>query len=380
MKIMRKKLQLTSGKIFLLILCIGALASMASGKEKQYIVGAYYFGGWQSGPNFHLEAPHALLLEPSFKNRMPLSGWFDDQQAVMDQELVWAERGGISFFAFLWYWPGAMSREEDKLNYPLECYLNPNSNAKKKMKFCIVYTNHDKFDISPRDQWDRYATLWTEWMTREDYVRVSVQEKETAKPLFIIWSPQRFHEHWDTMPGGARAALDNFRKMAVKRGLPGINIGGCWDQSYPKEILKEDDYDIITGYGSHDAGGAKVGSFGQYDSLSVGHISVWDSMNSLGKRVIPNMTSGWDPRPWPDELKVSYYYPDRSPSKFKEFCQFTKDWINKHENDVVKPKTILIYAWNELGEGGYIVPTVGEGFAYLDAIKKVFGKAESTKK
>ena len=117
-----------------------------------------------------------------------------------------------------------------------------------------------------------------------------------------------------------------------------------------------------------------------YDSLAIKHIPIWDSMVMTQKAVIPVITSGWEPRPWPETLKKSTYYPDRSPQKFERFCKLTKDWINKHENEVVKPKTILIYAWNELGEGGYIVPTVGEGFAYLDAIKKVFGKAESTKR
>lgn len=37
-----------------------------------------------------------------------------------------------------------------------------------------------------------------------------------------------------------------------------------------------------------------------------------------------------------------------------------------------KPKMILIYAWNEYGEGGYIAPTVGDPKGkYLKMIKEV---------
>lgn len=345
---------------------------MSLGNESQYFVGAYYFGGWQRSPNYHLDAPYSLLLKPSYKNRKPLCGWFDDQQEVMDRELVWAARGDISFFAFLWYWPGAMGQEENKLNYPLGCYFNSKNKAKDKIKFCIVYTNHDKFDILPGKEWDYYSHLWTEWMDRDDYLRISVNNNEPTKPLFIIWSPQQFHDHWRKNRGGARAALDKLRVLAFNHGLPGLNIAGCGDPIASREIFENDGYDIITGYNFHWIGNMKVGRPGIYDSLALKHIPIWDSMTIISKAAIPVITSGWDLRPWPEAIKVSSYYEDRSPKKYKHFCQITKKWIDKHENQVVRPKTVLIYAWNELGEGGYILPTVGDGYAFLDATKEVF--------
>jgi hypothetical protein len=39
-----------------------------------------------------------------------------------------------------------------------------------------------------------------------------------------------------------------------------------------------------------------------------------------------------------------------------------------------KERIVLIYAWNELGEGGYLVPTKGDPeAAKLKAIKEVVG-------
>ena len=32
-----------------------------------------------------------------------------------------------------------------------------------------------------------------------------------------------------------------------------------------------------------------------------------------------------------------------------------------------------IYAWNEFGEGGFVAPTVGDGYMKLEGIKRIFG-------
>lgn len=358
---------------FLVLLCSTNFPANAVARSESRIrVGVYYFGGWQSGRNYHLNEPNSLLMTPPFLHRQPLAGWYGDKQEVVDQEIAWAVRGGIDFFAFLWYWPAALSPDEIRNNVPLEYFLNSKTRSRKKLSFSIVYTNHDHYDIPPGDGWNQYSNLWIEWMSRKDYVRITAKEGEVAKPLFIIWSPQRFHEHWASFPGGAKAALNSLKAKAIKKGLPGINIGGVWEQTRSKAIIKEDGYDFITAYGLIGAGNAKENGFGQYESLVLGHISVWDSMVLFGSPVIQTITSGWDPRPWLWEIKGGFYYPDRTPEKFRRFCYLARDWLNTHHKDVVVPKTVLIYAWNELGEGGYIVPTVGDSFAYLDVLKKVF--------
>ena len=40
---------------------------------------------------------------------------------------------------------------------------------------------------------------------------------------------------------------------------------------------------------------------------------------------------------------------------------------------------IFIEAWNELGEGSYLVPTSGDGFAYTDAMKQGLSAAGACK-
>ncbi len=46
------------------------------------------------------------------------------------------------------------------------------------------------------------------------------------------------------------------------------------------------------------------------------------------------------------------------------------DWVARYP-ETAEANAILIYAWNEIDEGGWLVPTLAEGTARLDAIKKV---------
>jgi hypothetical protein len=88
------------------------------------------------------------------------------------------------------------------------------------------------------------------------------------------------------------------------------------------------------------------------------------------------LTAGWDKRPWegPDGLnqKEGWYYPDSTPEQFKGFLEDAIQWMGDHPTKTTKERLVLIYAWNELGEGGYLVPTRGDKeAAKLKMIKAV---------
>jgi hypothetical protein len=37
---------------------------------------------------------------------------------------------------------------------------------------------------------------------------------------------------------------------------------------------------------------------------------------------------------------------------------------------------VLVFAWNEIGEGGAIIPNHRDGYAYANAVRTVFGSAK----
>jgi hypothetical protein len=356
----------------LVFLCSFSFPVYAGNKP---LIGVYYFGGWQGLPNSHLSSPGKCILMDSFPERRPVYGWFGDSASVVTTEMRDAVSYGIHFFAFLWYYPKSMATGENRLNYPLECYLEQPFIVRSKLKFMIVYTNHDQWDIPPGDDWDNYSERWLDMMSDPAYLRVAERQGEAKKPVLIIWSPQRFHNHWEVQlgKGAANKALQTLRKKAEEKGLPGLIIGGCSDQTSDYQIYDMDGYDFITGYNYNLGLLYQGGSKQSYKELIEGNIDRWNQELERSKKpFVPTVTSGWDPRPILYMAQSSPIFRYRSSLEFGRFCRSTKSWVRINKKRMTAPPLVLIYAWNEIGEGGYILPTVSDGYTYLKALKKAF--------
>lgn len=89
-----------------------------------------------------------------------------------------------------------------------------------------------------------------------------------------------------------------------------------------------------------------------------------------------NRHAGNPNEPWegPNGLnqKEGWYFPDSSPGMFKSFLTDAIQWMDDNPTKTTKERIVLVYAWNELGEGGYLVPTKGDPEAsFLKQIRDV---------
>ena len=103
----------------------------------------------------------------------------------------------------------------------------------------------------------------------------------------------------------------------------------------------------------------------------------WNDFRLTGSPVVPLATSGWDPRPrieiptpWHDYGSPDYYYTTPTPQELADHLQAALDWVKAHP-ETAPAKAVLIYAWNEFDEGGWLAPTLSEGTARLDALRRV---------
>ena len=64
------------------------------------------------------------------------------------------------------------------------------------------------------------------------------------------------------------------------------------------------------------------------------------------------------------------YYEQPTAAELAEHLRTAIEWANAHPT-LVPSRTLLIYAWNENDEGGWLVPTQQEGTARLDALREV---------
>lgn len=98
----------------------------------------------------------------------------------------------------------------------------------------------------------------------------------------------------------------------------------------------------------------------------------WDLYKNTGHQVVPFVMTGYDPRPW-QGLSYTPWWTYATPAEIATHLQHALTWVTN--NPTAAPGLITIYAWNELGEGGWLVPSntlhnpVGNG--RLDAIQGV---------
>ncbi len=73
---------------------------------------------------------------------------------------------------------------------------------------------------------------------------------------------------------------------------------------------------------------------------------------------------GWDQRPW-DNKNSTLYFTQKSPTLFYNHLDSAFRYVLK-----MTPKIVLIYVWNELGEGGYLVPTAEDPLRVISTTNK----------
>jgi len=109
-----------------------------------------------------------------------------------------------------------------------------------------------------------------------------------------------------------------------------------------------------------------------YAESVLGEEAVWQGKRKVGALPdIIDVMMGWDPRPWHGKTTSSYRAP-ASPEVFKEACRRAKTMLDATPGNGLDKRVIVFDNWCEFGEGHYLEPVSGFGFAYLDAIKEVF--------
>ena len=329
------------------------------------IVGAYYFDGWAgrsrlartSTEPWARSAPTHLTrrMVEEFPEREPVWGWRDDSQEIMERQIDLAADSGLSFFAFCWYWHDngrAINRQAigvDPLNTSLELFGKAKNVG--RMKFCLLVANHQGFEIKGAENWKQAVEFWMPYLKHPQYVTLG------GKPLVIVFSPA----------GGDKEGFAAAQDVARSAGLPGIAFAACGGGKPEDGYALRTHYNVVPGYTS----GSQEH---RYAALVKANQAAWGG--SPEQPYMPIVTAGWDKRPWegPTGLNqaAGWYYPDRTPDAFAAFLREAGAWMQQHPDRTTAERIVLVYAWNEFGEGGYIAPTKGdpEG-AYLKALRSV---------
>lgn len=353
----------------LLTFTITATAVGAESAPPEYLVGVYYFAGWwRETPNKWLT--HGKDWRPDWPGRVPTLGEYNEQE-TMDREIAAAADHGVDFFQILYYClpPGGPPEPHaERLNDGLRRFL-ASKNA-DRLKFTIEFVNHPPFDVISDDEWQRACREWAAAMKHPSQLRID------GRPVFKIHGWEHFVKSAGS-PQNVKAKLDVLRRAVREAGAGDVMLSaGILPQQLPEdESLKQ--VDFLTTYMWMPMPPKRDEPY-PYEDLIRYAEEGWRHQAERGRKpYVPYVPAGWDPRPWKDP-RPSFAMPDRG--QWLDALKRVKATLDKHPRlgvpraDGGRQKMVLIYAWNEFGEGGIVAPTKGEGTMKLEGIKEVFGQ------
>lgn len=274
------------------------------------------------------------------KNKVYVRG---NTQQILEREIRFASEAGLDYWAFNYYGP------RTGLDTALKLYLNsPNRN---KIKFSLI--------LAPGGY-----LLKTE--TRQilaNYFQMSnYQTVLNGRPLVYIFGNANLTPE----------IVDSLRTIgnttnSVKPYL--VYLG--WSISQVHTAIEKYGFDAGSAYAQPGEGGQPFVNLAQEAEEG------WNTYRLSGIKVIPWVTTGWDPRPRIENTTPWMKYAQNQwvqsakPVEIATHLQNALEW-NETYPQTAETKAVLIYAWNEFDEGGWLCPTLYYGDNRLDAIRKLW--------
>jgi len=285
---------------------------------------------------------------------------------IMQREIEYADAAGLDYWAFVTYPP------DDPMSLGLALYLQ--SEQRERIDFCLIlqggWMSGDGPEAWPR-KIERYVSL---------FGQPTYQTVLGGRPLVFLFDAEGL-----VKPGGftnwemARAALARLREATRDAELQNPYIvAQAFSPRRADEYRERLQLDAISSYAV--AGGSPEGA--PYDAARKRARAFWEGAHRRGLELVPLVSTGWDKRPraenpvpWESRKTLSYYQPPR-PEELANHLRDALSWMEEHPR-TVPARALLIYAWNEFDEGGWLAPTLSEGTARLDAIRSVLVEPES---
>ena len=260
-------------------------------------------------------------------------------QEIMDQEIAYAKYAGLDYWAFCWYPP------HSGMDTARQLYLE--SQHINDIKWCVILGTNP-FDYNSDGEWliQRF---------KED----NYQKVLNGRPLVYVFNGT-------TRP----AELEHLRKISKGAGIPepyfAVMAFSAKSAVAMADSLKAD---ALSSYISW------TGKNGEpyYPVIPRADSTGWENHKKKGRKVIPWVTLGHNTRPRIDnpvswtKVAPDQWVSDGTPQELAANLSNALQWVNKNKA-TVEADAVLIYAWNEFDEGGWLCPTLGNNTSILNAI------------
>ncbi len=246
-------------------------------------------------------------------------------QEVFDREMVYAIDAGIDYFAYVWY--------DDDMRAARDFHLTSPYAGDVKMAACLDGNAIGK----------AYARREITALFHEDlYMTVS-----DGRPLMYYFGEA----------GNLSAIEDDinyYRQYCAYAGLPA-----------PYAVILNVDGKTAADHFADASSTYAIGGSSTYSALAAAAKRDWNARLRSGVSFVPSVTLGWSPKPRFDNpvswttVPENYWAEDATPDEL--YAHLTEALSYMQSTKVAaatNANTVLIYAWNEHDEGGWLCPTL----------------------
>jgi hypothetical protein len=350
----------------LLIALLAFATDAMAADHSRPVVGAIRWDGWQVD-NAVGHAVSKSLTPPQWRGRLPFFAKVrdgdspelrGDTQEVITAEIAAAKTARLDYWAFLAY------DETDTMSRGLQLYLaNPKRSG---VNFCMISETARWQRNNSAALADRFAKL----MAEPGYQRVA-----GGRPLFFF-----LHHETETVvkswggPEGFREAVDKLKAAAAARGLPAPYFAVMtYDVKAAKSFANDAGLDAISAYAFQ-----RGDDHAPYSKLTSDLEKFWEIQRSTRTAVIPLAMAGWDrrprvqnPVPWEHfGGTMDKYYETATAEQLAAHVHAAVKWTREHAENC-PAQAVILYAWNEFDEGGWLCPTLIEGDERVRALGRV---------
>jgi hypothetical protein len=348
------------------------LASAGERPVPSVLVGAIRWDNWRLDG-----AAGDVIADPALVDRIPYYAWRrpdgslgfpGDMKNVLSADVEYARGAGIDYFIFGYYLEtGAWHRDTQEakaVNRAYHAYLRLPDRA--DVKFALSFN---------------WSFPVTDIPSVSDTIVEAAKHPEQVQTadgavLVFIFTPSV--EGWAKGLGGAdgaRQALADIRREVAEKAAKRIYFVALLfgiDQGGP--LAKRLGFDAVSTYATGLGGGDRAVP---YATCATYARNFWSKAERLDIGFLPNVSFGWDKRPIRKLPEMKNFHPSWcTPATDAQWRAELRAALEVAEsnphNDRIK--SVVLYAWNEFSEGGWIAPTVGEGTRKLDVIRRALDR------
>jgi hypothetical protein len=307
-----------------------------------------------------------------YQPKRPLWGTHPEEKVEWaTREIDLAASSGIDIFMVDWYWhDGTMFLHEWLENAFLK------SPSREKLKFCVMWANHDWTNFYPSPESGQEALLLPQNYSDADFDRMTAYLIDhyfhqpnywtlDGKPVFAIFNsgdliarvggPDKMHKIFDRM-----------RDQCTKSGLKGLHLQASDGYTPGQTPIEAAGFETATRYHTYARGGQTNRT--PFVEGAEYAIKIWkDQAPGLKIPYFPNCAVGWDNSPRCGARAQVFY--NRTADQYERLLQAAKYFIAARKID---PPVVTLSNWNEWTEDHYLLPDEIHGYSYLEAVKRQF--------